>query len=466
MIEDLVADIRSAQEPKARPNYRLFEDYYAGRHQLKFATAKFSRDYSQLVVGLRENLCPAAVSGFVDDLNLRTWGPGLDVGAEATLSRTLSSLLLGAWKAGDAYVLVWPNRAGKSIPRIQSAEVGIPTVDPDDPTQLLRWTKHWIDPRTGYGRAMVVYPDRVERWVTVDKLRSEHSAHPQPFPEDSTGYVPYTGDGDDSVIPHLYGKVPVCWLPLDSDGSGGYGRSILTDVVPLQDALNKEWANILVAAEAAAEPLWYLLRYRSEDRPQPANPFVPTPNTDALNLGGLDLTGPTNPAPAPRQQQFDRRNQRILVSSAEGPAGTFDPPNLGPMLEVKDAIALGIARTIGLPSFYFTQTSGDVPSGESLRVLSSRRRGRLRRFQQASLPVLRGLAELMGVQNPEPEWEPIAQLDEAERWQVAQTQHEMGLATEDVLSMAGVADAVEMAARAGTTAAQLGRALAGNIGLG
>ena len=102
-----------------------------------------------------------------------------------------------------------------------------------------------------------------------------------------------------------------------------------------------------------------------------------------------------------------------------------------------------------------------MPSGEALRILATRRTGRLRRFQNTSLPVLRGLGQLLGMENPDPVWEPVVMVDELEKWQIAQQQKDMGLDLADVLEYADMPDAEEVASRASTTDAQIGAAMMG-----
>ena len=465
-VADLVRALSDAAQRGARPSYRVYRDYYDGRHQLRFATQKFQNDYGQLVLSLRENLCPAVVAGFTDDLAVKSWGKtvNLDTATQQGLDRLVGQWVQETWKSGDGYVMVWPNRLGVSVPHLQTAEQGIPEVDPDNPALLRQWVKHWIDRRTGHGRAMIVYPDHAERYVTRDRLRDESNlaAVPSEFPTGATAWAEYDADGDPAIIPHSYNGVPVCWLPLDASNAGDYGRSILTDVVPLQDALNKSVADMVVAGEDYAEPLWALLKYRSEDRPAQANPFVPVP-TLPLPPGVPELTGSTMPATAPASSQpkFDRNRQHMFVTSAEGPLTQLDPPDLEVLGKTQDRYALKIARVVGLPSFYVTQTSGDVPSGESLRVLAMRRTGRLRRFQNTALPVLRGLGQLLGMENPEPVWEPVVMVDELEKWQIAQQQRDMSLDLADVLEYADMPDAAGVASRATTTDAQIAAAMRG-----
>lgn len=471
-VADLVQALKGADQAGARPTYRLFRDYYDGRHQLRFATQKFQNDYGQLVMSLRENLCPAVVAGFTDDLALKSWGEGLqlDTATEQGLSRLLGQWVQEAWKSGDGYVIAWPNRRGVVVPHFQTAETGIPVVDPDDPARLSLYVKHWVDPSDGHGRAFLLYPDHAERYITERRLLQDGSNAPEPFPTDAEGWRPYTADGDPATIPHAFvvegnQVVPACWLPLDSSTPGGYGRSILTDVIPLQDALNKSVADMVVLGEDYAEPFWYLLKYRSEDRARATtNPYAPSapalpPPPGVPPVAGLETSTGTGYPQA--QQRFDRRRQSLFVTSAEGPMGQLEPPDLTRLLKVQDGFALKIARTVGLPSFYVTQTSGDVPSGESLRVLATRRTGRLRRFQNMALPVLRGLGQLLGMEDPQPVWEPVVMVDELEKWQIAEAQNGMGLALEDVLDYADMPDAAEVAARARTTDARVGAALLG-----
>lgn len=469
-VEDLVNALLAAEAVGARPDYRLFADYYDGRHQLKFATEKFTTDYANLVLGLRENLCPAVVFSFTDDLVVKSWGDDatyqgqkLDKDTQNGLSRLIGLMTQESWRSGDGYAMVWPNRAGVPVAHYQTGEESIPVTDPEDPSQLLSYAKRWIDAKTGHGRAFVLFHDHAERWVTGNQLQTKEAKNPHPFPTDPTQWSPYTGDGDEAVITHTFGMVPVVWLPLDQARPGGYGRSILTDVVPIQDALNKSVANMVVLEEDYAEPFWYLLKYRKEATTTTANPYVAQIPSIPPPPGVPQQVG-LSAAPAARAQddRFDRRRQHVFTTSAEGPAGQFDPPDMEKLWTVQDKYALKISRVVGLPSFYMTQTSGDVPSGESLRVLSTRRTGRLRRYQAGALPELRKLGLLLGMENPTPEWEAVVKVDENERWQIAGQQDDMGLATVDILEYAGVANASDIADRATKARdSQIGAALRG-----
>jgi hypothetical protein len=458
----------------ARPAYSALRDYRDGRHYLKFATPDFSLRHQGLLQGLRENLCPAVISGFVDTLELETWGgKAADERAEALgLSRMLGLLVQEAWAMGDAYCVVWPNRAGVDTPRFFKAAHMSPAVDPEDPSQLAHLVRRWIQP-DGYGRATVYYPDRVERFVTVAKVVHPDVSGTPTWPGKPEGWAPFSGDGDPEVIGHNYGGVPGVWLKLDATDTEGYGTSILTDVIPLQDALNKALADLIVLGEAYSRPFWYLLNHHAGQSSGPiANPYDRTPALPAPGAWdpSSDTPAPVQPITVPQGisanpngGRFDPTRQRIFTTSGEGPFGQLDPPNAQHVLEIHREYAAKVARVVGIPSYYFTQTSGDVPSGESLRVLSARRTARVRRFQSDSLPVLRGLGQLLGITDAAPAWAPVQDLDPLEVWQVAEIQRGLGIPLADVLRMAGQADWEELAARAqatgNTTASEIGAAM-------
>src|SRR5690625_7364486 len=109
---------------------------------------------------------------------------------------------------------------------------------------------------------------------------------------------------------------------------------------------------------------------------------------------------------------------RPATASSASPArglvqlDAVDPSGL---LQVQDAFALKIARTLGIPAYYFTEMSGDVPSGESLRVLSARRTAALRDFQQDATGPWQDIMGLLGIEETEPVWSDVAPQSEQER---------------------------------------------------
>ena len=164
------------------------------------------------------------------------------------------------------------------------------------------------------------------------------------------------------------------------------------------------------------------------------------------------------------KRRFDPTRQQIFTHDGGGPFGQLDPADLTKILTTQDAYALKASRIVGIPPYYLTPTASDVPSGESLRVLTARLAARVRAYQRDNTPVLRGLAQLLGIENPVITWAPPQEIDILELWQVAQIKQDLGLAMRDVLDGLGIADLDDVVERAATqraaSAEAVGRALA------
>ena len=91
-----------------------------------------------------------------------------------------------------------------------------------------------------------------------------------------------------------------------------------------------------------------------------------------------------------------------------------------------------------------------------------RRTDRIASWQQDAAPVLRGLKQLLGMDDGPIGWAPIAELDTLERYQVAQVMQGLGYALEDVMAYLGEPDLVAALQRAqdarAESASQMARA--------
>lgn len=430
------------------PAYEEQRNYRDGRHQLRFATADFEQKYGAQVRAMRENLCAAAVTAFTDRLRVASWGDqAADViGDVEGLTRLLGYAHDEAFCCGDAYALVWYGPDGTRIPHFHRADQIVPHIDPTNPA-ILDWAaKIWLD-ADNHGRINIYDAQGVERWTSRTPLGDTNAADMPGKPEQ---WQPYDADGDPDWIPHDFDAVPVVWWKQGATTTGGHGTSILLDAIPLQDGLNKSVANLIVTEEAYARPFRYLLNYK----PQSENPFT---------AAGEYMAAAAQSVASAARRKFDPTRQQIFTHDGPGPFGQLDPADLQQLIQVQDAYATKIGRVIGIPPYYLTQTSGDVPSGQALRVLTSRLTARVRRFQADSTPVLRGLAQLLGIEQPDIVWAPPMDLDPLEKWQVAQIRQSLGLALEDVLADTGTSDIEGVVQRATDASTQqlgaMGKAL-------
>jgi hypothetical protein len=252
-------------------------------------------------------------------------------------------------------------------------------------------------------------------------------------------------------------ECPVCRFKLDAVIQTDHGRSILTDVIPLQDSLNKVLNDIMVVSERHAVPLIFLLKYVAKvgaqlaasnpyalDDAKPEFPCDPEEanaeeqkrQVDALGAGVKKFY----PEWAKRngQGKFDPEKQEIFVTDAEGPMGQITPPSMEWQIKVANELALAISRVVGLPAYYFTGDLGDVPSGDAFRWLSARKIARLQKFQKDNTPEYARLAGMLGVENPKIEWEPVIPQSMMEQLNIAMAMQSVHLPLVEIYKWLGL----------------------------
>lgn len=234
-------------------------DYYEGRHPLNFATDKFRNTFGELFQEFADNLCDDVVNEPVDRLQIEGWGGdgALAPKAQQWWEDHRGDARSGAvhqhgFRAGDAFVIVWDNQDGIPRPYVQDPRQMAVRYSVSNPDELEVAAKCWREGK-GY-RLNLYYADRVEHYFS--KGRSNQSGE-KGIPN-ATAFMPLvrgTGGADDFVDwtePHDKGRNPVFHFP--NGELSGYGRSVLSDIYPLQDALNKSVCDMLVAGEATSLP--------------------------------------------------------------------------------------------------------------------------------------------------------------------------------------------------------------------
>jgi len=342
MAEQLPDIAAALAQLRARiTDYRLYHDYAEGRHRLAFATEKYRNAFGSLFRAFADNLCSGVVDAVADRLIVTGFsiesGPesaANDVWAIWTANRMdhrAGEVHSEALTAGDAYVIIWPDQDGNPTIYPQDAANVTVRYDLETPGRLLWAAKVWLADDKYY-RLNLYYPDRIEKYIT----RSTSEAG---LPESSNGFVPFEVPGEAWPLQHDYGRVPVFHFA-NNARLGRFGRSELTDVVPLQDALNKAIADMLVAMEFVALPQRWATGLEveiDEATGKPRAPFVP----------GVD---------------------RIWsVASEETRFGQFDPADLGQFLSVQEGFRKEIATVSRTPLHFIIPPSSQWPSGEALK---------------------------------------------------------------------------------------------------
>ena len=346
MAEQLPDIATALTQLRARiADYQLYHDYADGRHRLAFATEKYRNAFGSLFRAFADNLCSGVVDAVADRLIVT--GFTVEQGPESVakdawtiwtanrMGQRAGEVHAEALTAGDAYVIVWLDAEGNVTIYPQGAANVTVRYDPETPGRLLWAAKVWITGDKRY-RLNLYYPDRIEKYIT----RGSSEAG---LPTNSNGFVPFEVPGESWPLTHNFGHVPVFHFA-NNARVGRFGRSELADIVPLQDALNKAIADMLVAMEFVALPQRWATGLEveiDEATGKPRAPFVP----------GAD---------------------RIWsVASEETRFGQFDPADLGQFLEVQEKFRKEIATVSRTPMHFIVPPAGQWPSGEALRSAES-----------------------------------------------------------------------------------------------
>ena len=304
-------------------------DYYDGRHPLVYTNERLREIFSPIQPVFTQNWCAAVVDAVADRIALQGFRCQ-DQAATDTLSRLWSALDLAveaddAHKAalvtGEGFLFLWADdlygvQAYCHDPRLAHA-----AYDPANP-RALAWAAKWWDDEAGKRRLMLLYPDRVETYISRGKASELSSA---------SGLEPL-----DDPAPNPWGVVPVAHFRPERR----LVKSDLTDVVPIQNGINKLLIDMMVAAEFGAFPQKWV-------------------------ISQVDTFGKLKNSPS---IVWD-----IPASDGEGQptsVGQFDATELRNYLDAIDTLATSLASITRTPKHYFVRQGGD-PSGDALVAMEA-----------------------------------------------------------------------------------------------
>lgn len=241
--------------------------YYDGEHPLGFASRKFLETFGGLFNAFADNWCELIVEaveerlkvvGFridpaqqaTDDAAQRIWQYN-DMDAQSKLAHSEALI------SGTAYGTVWIGQDRPEITVSGPAECTVacaPKSHRQRRAALRVYRDDW-----GFEHVELFLPDDVYLLRSPEPRNGDEVIQPEYakwVPDDS---VPGAADG---YMPNPLGVVPVVELPnkprlRQNARFGVAARSELAPVIPLQDAVNKLIADLLVTSEDAALPMRY-----------------------------------------------------------------------------------------------------------------------------------------------------------------------------------------------------------------
>ena len=412
-MQNVELALRDLRDRTAR--YTEFTNYDLGFHPVMFSSKKFRRFYAEVLRRYRLNLCRPVVDAVAERLTIEGWeGDQAQEWWQSHGISLMNRVHRPALRAGDAYVLVWPDRDMNGgtdqyrAHRLLPNEASIVYSDENDmPEYAIKiWTEE-LDRQKFIQRLNIYYYDRVERLVRQGTETINY---------DFGGYAPYTDDEAGDVIE--YGGLirelgqdkllPVVHFAPNPDLTP-YGTSMLEDVIPIQDALNKHAIDILVTSESVAMPVRALLGFEVIE------------NAD----------GTTN---AP---DYDPRLDHFLTIPGEAARLIqLDPSSMDGLVKAKQEAITDIATVAGIHSSRL-RDAGSVPSGEALRVVERPLVSQVRNLQQDFTESWTDVARLLGLDG-QPIWGDPVQMDVAEKWSLVQAKIDAGWPARQAYIEAGI----------------------------
>lgn len=409
ITEEQSKDIKWALEKfkSLADGYKLARDYYDGKHRLIFNSEKFKNAFGGLFASFADNTCPAICETLKDRLKL----DGFTLPKDAAIEKDIAELWrrnrmkvranqvhLDAIIEGDCYLLVWPDAEGTPIFYPNRGSAVVIEYDDEQPGLIVKAAKTWTVQKDGKQRLTLFYPDRIEKYVTTAKIQGG-------LPDNHLSFIEFETPGEAWPLPNPYDKVPVFHFG-NRAGIGNLGTTELSEVIPLQDALNKSIGDMLVNSE------FYGI-------PQRWATGVDTSLTDAdikkayqLVAGGVWAT--------------DKGDAKF---------GNFQSGDIDKHITVIENFRKEIARAGRTPLHYF-DSSVRAPSGEALKTLEAPLLAKVSDRQETWGPVwsdaMRFALQITGKGDfePEPNWIDTTPRSDLEQVTIATGKQALGIPNE------------------------------------
>lgn len=419
----------------ARPGYAKAEAYFDGDVDEIFASDKVAKllaksnlneldeiNFARIpVTAVTDRLHITAITTTDDDAN--------EAIAELTkrnqLDEELPGLHVRGCSQGDAYLMVWPSYdehgdiAGVDMFVNSAATVRV-IYDDENPLRKKLAIKSW---RIGAGRDQMTrvdlwYRDRIERWLWQGKHTNKQDK-----------WTPYTGDGQDAILPNPYGEIPFFHYRTGRP----YGRPEHYAAFGPQSAINKIVLGHLSTVDFQSLPQrWGLIDPTIDQSGSQTADFDPEYPLDT----GADPGSPLNPS-----QLRNDPGELWMLQGLKG-VGQFAAADPDVYLKPFDRYVKAMAQVTSTPFQEFDST-GDAISGEARRearaALTARVQARQRSFGATHQDAFEFALRLLGYDDitVNVRWQPADYRDDAEGWATVDAKTKAGVPRERSLIEAG-----------------------------
>lgn len=242
------------------------DDYYRGRHPLRFASDEFREYFAHRYEGFADNWVTVVADSPVERLTAIGFQPyGSDTpDKEAERVWQVNALdadsqlgFAAAVVAGRSFCLVWGDPDDPETPCVtfEDASQAVVAYEPGSRYKRKAAMKRWQDGNSMY---CTLYT-KDELWKFERPLnRIEKSQALAQFDEQAEMWLPRDVPNEPNPQPNPMGVVPMVELP-NRPMLWGRPVSDIAPVIPLQDAVNLLWSQLFTSSDFAALPQRYLL---------------------------------------------------------------------------------------------------------------------------------------------------------------------------------------------------------------
>ncbi len=310
-----------------QPRLHHLERYYRGTSpKLAYLSAEAKRNLAKFEV-LSANLCRVAVLALQERLRVSGFtgnNAAWPLWLQSDFDQLSATVHRDALLYGQTYVLVWLDKRGRARATVESPKDV--AIQRDPVTREIVSAIKRVQTRTSQ-QIWIYGPEEIQHWTS-----------------DSANSTAYTLQ---SRTPNPLGVTPIVAIGLDDDDS------VISDLLPVQDAATKMATDLMAASEAAGRPQRFASGIEAEESP-------------VLDKDGND-TGETeavNPLP-------ENSNRTWLAANAQARFGQLS----GDRLEGFEAgmrVIMAAAMTVtSLPPSYFGLLQDSVTSADALRAAES-----------------------------------------------------------------------------------------------
>lgn len=386
--------------------YTLSFQYADGNQPLRYSTERLKEAFRDLTTHFSQNWVSVVLNSVLDRMKFLGWSvddtSGNDYFDEIFETEQLAIEGYDAHKAvlttGEAFIIAWKEDEGVEVyyndPRMCHV-----FYEADNPKEKSFAAKWYVDSDTRYHMTLY-YKDHLEYYQTAPTKNTPASAN---------AFMP----SEVSVAPNPYGIIPVFHFVINRHSN----ISELTNIVSLQDAVNKLFSDMMVSAEFGAFKQRYIIS-----------------NADIKTL----RNAPNEIWQLPSGDGIGQGTQ----------VGEFGGTPLDNYLNGIDKLANSIAIISRTPKHYF-YASGSNVSGEALIAMEAPLIAKVEQYEEifsvtwkelgSFLALLNGMA--IPAQDIEAVWTPAQSVQPKTEAEILKVLKETGIPLDIALRWAGKSEA-------------------------